>query len=238
MASTEAPWEQLWYVWEHLGPSPNQWGNPKLTLRDAWVLMHIHSKDLRHYLRFSLCTLSDKNTLHVRCIDYCSLSTSKSYYTTQHLIQHSIVCITILMWTKENCEWFNNKSSKSRNNNPTMQSNDINQIWFQCHSLNLPSHEGCQTQEYTIHQWRKEAGGAPCISEKFEPGEWVNLNSNSVCLNLWYLQGWNREVSSQWIKMEFKSQDDEFRGKRDVLPGKEKCLMWSAGWERGVLMVM
>jgi len=44
---------------------------------------------------------SNKNTLHVRCIDYCSLSTSTSYYSTQHLIHHSIVCIATLRRTKE-----------------------------------------------------------------------------------------------------------------------------------------
>jgi len=38
MTGTAASWEQWSYVWEHLGQSPNQCGNPKLTLRDAWVL--------------------------------------------------------------------------------------------------------------------------------------------------------------------------------------------------------
>jgi hypothetical protein len=38
--------------------------------------------------------------------------------------------------------------------------------------------------------------------------------------------------------MEFKRQSDEFRGKRGAPPGKEKCLMWSAGWSSEVLMLM
>ena len=37
--------------------------------------------------------------------------------------------------------------------------------------------------------------------------------------------------------MEFEKQYDEFAGKRGAPPGKE-CLMWSAGWARGVMMVM
>ena len=34
---------------------------------------------------------------------------------------------------------------------------DINRTSSQCHPLNLPSHQGPQTQEHTIHQRRKEA---------------------------------------------------------------------------------
>jgi len=93
-------------------------------------------------------------------------------------------------------------------------------------------------QQHTIHQQRKEAGGTPCISEWFGPGEWAKLNSNIVWLNLWYLKGWNWEVSLRWIKMEFERQYDEFAGKRGAPPGKEEWLMWSAGWARGVMRVM
>ena len=38
--------------------------------------------------------------------------------------------------------------------------------------------------------------------------------------------------------MEFEKQYDEFAGKRGAPPRKEECLMWSAGWGRGVMMVM
>jgi len=38
--------------------------------------------------------------------------------------------------------------------------------------------------------------------------------------------------------MEFEWQYDEFGGKRGAQPGKEECLMWSAGWARGVLMLI
>jgi hypothetical protein len=38
--------------------------------------------------------------------------------------------------------------------------------------------------------------------------------------------------------MKLERQYDEFRGKRGMPPGKEKCLIWSAGWARGVLMLM
>jgi len=37
--STPGRWRELWV---HLGVSPNQRGNHKQTLRDAWVLMDIH----------------------------------------------------------------------------------------------------------------------------------------------------------------------------------------------------
>jgi len=42
---------------------------------------------------------------------------------------------------------------------------DINRTYTQCHPLNPRSHQGQHMQEHTIHQWRKEAGGASCISE-------------------------------------------------------------------------
>jgi hypothetical protein len=38
--------------------------------------------------------------------------------------------------------------------------------------------------------------------------------------------------------MEFQTQYDPFRGKRGAPPANEECLMWSAGWARGMLMVM
>jgi len=37
--------------------------------------------------------------------------------------------------------------------------------------------------------------------------------------------------------MDFARHYDEFGGKRGVPPGMEECLMWSAGWAMGVLMV-
>jgi hypothetical protein len=38
--------------------------------------------------------------------------------------------------------------------------------------------------------------------------------------------------------MEFEWQYDEFGGKHGAPPGQEVRLMWSAGWARGVMMVM
>jgi len=38
--------------------------------------------------------------------------------------------------------------------------------------------------------------------------------------------------------MEFEREYDEFGGKRDAPPANEECLMWCAGWARGVLMLM
>ena len=80
---------------------------------------------------------SNKNTFHIWSIDYCSLSTSKSYYSTQHLIQHSIVCSATLGRTREIGEWFNNENRENQNNNLTKQSNDINRRYSQCHPLHL-----------------------------------------------------------------------------------------------------
>jgi len=40
------------------------------------------------------------------------------------------------------------------------------------------------------------------------------------------------------MKMDFERQYDEFGGQRGAPPGKEKCMIWSAGWARGVLMLM
>jgi hypothetical protein len=38
--------------------------------------------------------------------------------------------------------------------------------------------------------------------------------------------------------MEFEKPYDEVGGKICVPPGKKDCLMWSAGWARGVLMLI
>jgi len=95
MTGMGAPWERLWKVWENLGLSPDQCGNPKLTVRDAgflWISigrLQALSEILRMYM-------SNQNTLHSWCIDYCSLSTSKSYYGMQHLI--NILLCASLHW--------------------------------------------------------------------------------------------------------------------------------------------
>ena len=141
--------------------------------------MDVHWKNCSHYLRLSTCTPSNTNTFHTWCIDYFSFSTSKSYYSTQHLIQHSTGWIATLRRTTENGEWFKNESRWTRNNNPAKRSNDINRTWSQCHPLNLPSHQGQQTQEHKIYQQHKEAGGIPCICDWFGPGECAKLNSMS-----------------------------------------------------------
>jgi hypothetical protein len=83
-----------------------------------------------------------------------------------------MVCIPTFRWTIENNKWFKNKSRSTRNNNLAKRSNDINRTLSQCNPLNLQSHQGRQIQKHTIYQLRKEAGGAPCTSEWFGPGEW------------------------------------------------------------------
>ena len=88
-----------------------------------------------------------------------------------------------------------------RNNNPSKRSNDINQIWCQCHPLHLPSHQGLQKQEHTIHQWRKEAGGATCTCWLSVLREWMKVNSNVVWLDLWYLTKVQWDVSELRIQM-------------------------------------
>ena len=181
---------------------------------------------------------SNKNTLHVWCIDYCSWSTSKSYYSTQHLIQHSTVWFATLRRTKETDEWFKNGSRWTRNNDRAKRSNDINRTWSQCHPLNLPSHQGQQNSGTRNSSTVREAGDVRSISEWFGPGQCPKLNSNVVRLDLWYLKGWNREVGSRWIKNEFEMHYDEFAGTRGAPPGKEESLMWSTGWAWRVMMVM
>ena len=56
----------------------------------------------------------------------CSLSTSQSYYSTQPLIQHSIVCIATFSRTKGNGEWSQHESWSNLPNNPTKELNDFN----------------------------------------------------------------------------------------------------------------
>jgi len=76
----------------HLGVSPNQRGNHKQTLRDAWVLMDIHSEDCRRYLRLFGCTWTiDFPQQRMWCMDYCSLSLLN--HTSRHLLQHCILCL-------------------------------------------------------------------------------------------------------------------------------------------------
>jgi hypothetical protein len=66
--------------------------------------------------------MSNKNTVHVWCIDYCTLSTSKSCYRTQHLIHHSIVCIATI--EENQIQWWviQNEIRKNQNSNPITQS--------------------------------------------------------------------------------------------------------------------
>jgi len=122
--------------------------------------MDIHWKDCRQYLRLSRCTPSNRNTLHVWCIDYCSLSTSKSYYSTQHLIQYSIVCIATLRRTKESGKWFKNETSKNRNHNPTKRSE-----WYQSNIVSMsstkspissgPTNAGTNNSSTVQRSWRR-----------------------------------------------------------------------------------
>jgi len=62
--------------------------------------------------------------------------------------------------------------------------NDINRTLSQCHPQILTSHQGQLEQEHAILQRRTEAGEAFCISETFQAGEWVKVNSNVDWLDL------------------------------------------------------
>ena len=134
---------------------------------------------------------SNKNTLHVWCIDYCSLSTSESYYSTQHLLNILLFATLHQGEPKTMGSESKMKVCKTETIPRLSNQNDINRTKSQCHPLNLPSHLGRQTQEHTIHQLRKDSGGANCIVEWFGPGEWAKFNSNVMWLDLEYLQGWN-----------------------------------------------
>jgi len=121
--------------------------------------MDIHSKDYRRYLRFSSCTSSNKNTLHVWYINHCLLSTSKLYYSTQHLIQHSILCITTLRRTKENGESSKDESCQNWNNNLTKRSE-----WYHSNIVSMsstkspissgPTKEGTYNSSLVQRSWR------------------------------------------------------------------------------------
>jgi len=79
-------------------------------------------------------------------------------------------------------------------------------------------------QVYTIHQRCKESRGAPCISEWFGPGEWVNLNSSYVWLNLWYLKGLELRLACGESKWSLKGNMMNLRGK--VMRHQERRSAW------------
>ena len=164
-------------LWVHLGVSPNRCGHHKQNLRDCWVLMDIHSEGCRCDLRLSGCTrANDFPQQWIWCMNYCSLSLLN--HTSYHL-HHCIFCLTAL--SNQRKRWvIQTWMLVHQNNDSTKRSNDLNQTWCQCHPLLLPSHQGQQKQEHTIHQWRKEARGASCIWWIFVPGRWMKLNSNVV----------------------------------------------------------
>jgi len=85
MTGTGAPWE----LFEQFGSTwdchPTNVGIPNW----LWKLLGSYGysfEGLQALSKILQMYMSNMNTLHVWCIDYCSLSTSKSYYSTQHLI--------------------------------------------------------------------------------------------------------------------------------------------------------
>jgi len=87
-------------LWVHLRVLPKQRGNHIHTLRDAWVLMAIHSEDCRSYRRLFGCTWAiDFPQQQIWCTDYCSLSLLN--HTSHHLLHHCILCLaTLRKWKK------------------------------------------------------------------------------------------------------------------------------------------
>jgi len=142
--------------------------------------LHALSEVLRMYM-------SNKEPLHVWCIDYCSLSTSRSYYSMQHLI--NILLFPSLHWAEPNTMASVCKMEVDNIERRSQQSdrNHFNQTQSECHPVNLLFRQGWQTQVETIHQRRKDASGSPGISKCFVAGKCVKLNSNVVGLDLWYL---------------------------------------------------
>jgi hypothetical protein len=53
------------------------------------------------------------------------------------------------------------KEGKIKTTTRLSHQNDINRTQSQCHPRNLPSRQGRQTQEHTIHPQRKQVGGTP-----------------------------------------------------------------------------
>jgi len=138
-------------VWAHLGLLPNESGNPKLTLRDALILMDTRSEDCRRYLRLLQCSQAIEYPPQWIWFMSSSLSSSESYYTTQHLIQKSDFCIATLRNPRTGWE-----IQKWRQvhliNNPAKRLTDINQTSCQYHPLKLLSCKGRHRQEHTFDQ--------------------------------------------------------------------------------------
>ena len=140
-------------LWVHLEVSPNKCRNHKQTLRDAWVRIDIHWEDCRRYLRLSGCPQAiDFPQRRIWSMDYCSLSILN--HTSYHLLQHCIYCLAAL-WYQRKRQVIQSQTQVHQNNNPTKQTNDINQKCCRCHPLLLPSHQGQRKQEHIIHQQRK-----------------------------------------------------------------------------------
>jgi len=80
-------------LWVHLRVSPNQYGNHEQTLRDAWVLMDVHSENDRHYQwLFGYTEAIDFPQQRIWCMDYRISSLLNQ--TRCHLLQHCILCLT------------------------------------------------------------------------------------------------------------------------------------------------
>jgi len=148
--------------------------------------MVIHLEDRKSYLELSRYIVAIEHpSQHIWWLEYCSISTSTLYDLTQYLILHSKFCIAILR-NQTTCWLVQTWKKVCWNNNPTKWPNDINWTSYQFHQLNLPSQQGWQIRENTIHQWHTMARGAPCFWEWFRPGKWVTVNCNIIWLNLWY----------------------------------------------------
>jgi len=221
--------------------------------------MDIHWKNCRRYLGFSRYTPSNKNTLHIWCIDYCSLSTSKSYYHTQYLIQHCIVCIATLRRTKQNGEWFKNKGRWNWNNNLTKRSE-----WYQSNKVTMsstksptssgPTNAGTQNSSTAQRSWRSslffriipawQVGEIEfqcrlarfVISKRLEFWCLLAVNQNGVWNTIWWIRRKKRCATSRWGVPDVecrvsKGSADVDGGGRNVIEGSKAGPRWAdRGW--------
>jgi len=103
-------------------------------------------------------------------MDHCSLSLLNQ--SSYHLLQHSIFCLATL-WNQRKWPVIRSYMLVHWKIPPTTRSKDINWTWCQCHPLHLPTHQGGQYQEHTLHEWDKDSADTPWICWLFIPGKWM-----------------------------------------------------------------
>ena len=114
-------------------------------------------------------------------MDYCSLSIL--HHTSYHLLQHCIYYLAAL-WYQRKRQVIQTYMQVHRNNNPTKQSNDINQTWCRCNPLLFPSYQGQWKQEHIIHHQMIVSVMMMIVLEELRPVDSVRQHSCETFLKL------------------------------------------------------